>query len=692
MSDAFTESDSTVFRNTVTFVSGFGVIADEPFNVGSPTTINSVLNTYNQINPYGGISGYLSSASDCLNNLVYTTGDQIISGTKQFEYIQALGLTLDSSLYTSTIAGADNNIYIQENPNNGNVQIGDYGRNYNGFFLQIDQYNPSVINGPFNILGKVGIKTSLPIYTLDVNGSGNFSSGLYISGHNVATYFYPNSNPSGYITGVNTGNFVTTSNTGLFITTGQTGLFYPSTNPSGYITGINLASYITTGQTGQFYSINNPSGFITGFNSGNYTLNSNTGNFVTTGDKRNLGFLGNVGIGTNNPQYTLDVNGNIGDNTHGGNTNYIQFADDTRNLLINAGNNVGINQPSPQFMLDVVGTIGNGFTTNYIDFNGLGSNGIYVEANNYSVLFSTPNFGIGYADYHNVSYQLDVNGSIGNSEQGAYFIYDGQQADVNGNGATYFNYDNNSPFGINTNNPQYTLDVVGNIRFSDSIDNLPLFISGNYAGYQQVNIQNFSNNSNSSSDLIATANFGNDTTGYVDMGINNSTYTGRYVGSSGDGYHYSYANDFYIGNAITGKRLYLFAGNSPYSGNQAALTIYNNNIGMGGNINPTSTLDVSGVITHAGIREKVTQPTSAYNILTSDDCVLSSGTFTLTLPTASGNIGQVFTIKNIGTGVITIGTTSSQMIDGIATYIIRTTNSSAILISDGSNWQIGGVS
>jgi hypothetical protein len=124
----------------------------------------------------------------------------------------------------------------------------------------------------------VGVNNSSPVYTLDVNGNGNFSSGVYISGNNISSYFYSTNNPSGYITGLNTGSFITTD---------QSGLFYPKTNPSGYITGINLTSYITTGQTGQFYSINNPSGYITGVNTGNFITTGQTGLFYATSNPSN---------------------------------------------------------------------------------------------------------------------------------------------------------------------------------------------------------------------------------------------------------------------------------------------------------------------------------------------------------------------------------------------------------------------
>jgi hypothetical protein len=81
-----------------------------------------------------------------------------------------------------------------------------------------------------------------------------------------------------------------------YITTGDTGIFYPRSNPSGFITGVNLSSYATIanlnavsgalqtqinnisgggGITGDYYPNSNPSGFITGVDLSNYATNSN---------------------------------------------------------------------------------------------------------------------------------------------------------------------------------------------------------------------------------------------------------------------------------------------------------------------------------------------------------------------------------------------------------------------------------
>ena len=79
--------------------------------------------------------------------------------------------------------------------------------------------------------------------------------------------------------------------------------------------------------------------------------------------------------------------------------------------------------------------------------------------------------------------------------------------------------------------------------------------------------------------------------------------------------------------------------------------------------------------------------TSAGSASSTDYVYLASGTINITLPTAVGN-QNLYTIKNVGTGVITIDTTSSQTIDGSLTAPIRVQYLSLTIISDGANWNI----
>lgn len=80
MADAFKESNTITFRQNVVFYTGFSIIADQAFNIGSASTTNSFLNSYNTFRPYGGISGYLRSGE------VGGTGftNIIVSGTGYF--------------------------------------------------------------------------------------------------------------------------------------------------------------------------------------------------------------------------------------------------------------------------------------------------------------------------------------------------------------------------------------------------------------------------------------------------------------------------------------------------------------------------------------------------------------------------------------------------------------------------------
>lgn len=85
--------------------------------------------------------------------------------------------------------------------------------------------------------------------------------------------------------------------------------------------------------------------------------------------------------------------------------------------------------------------------------------------------------------------------------------------------------------------------------------------------------------------------------------------------------------------------------------------------------------------------------TGAYTLTAADVVVAgdaSAGAFTLTLPTAAGITGRIYTVKKIdtSTNALTIGTTSSQTIDGATTLVLRTPALAVQVVSDGSNWQV----
>ena len=103
----------------------------------------------------------------------------------------------------------------------------------------------------------------------------------------------------------------------------------------------------------------------------------------------------------------------------------------------------------------------------------------------------------------------------------------------------------------------------------------------------------------------------------------------------------------------------------------------------------------SGVPTWTSGVSTITSKAVSYQITTSDNYVIAtSGSITFTLPTASGNTGKEFTIKNISSSNVTIATTSSQKIvvdsaNNAATSVtlgIEASNNWIRVISDGAQW------
>jgi hypothetical protein len=87
---------------------------------------------------------------------------------------------------------------------------------------------------------------------------------------------------------------------------------------------------------------------------------------------------------------------------------------------------------------------------------------------------------------------------------------------------------------------------------------------GTINNYLQLNIKNFSSGATGSSDIVATADNGDETSFFIDMGVNSSGYNiADGIGQSNDAYLYSTAQDLLIGNASAGKRVIIFNGSGP---------------------------------------------------------------------------------------------------------------------------------
>lgn len=93
----------------------------------------------------------------------------------------------------------------------------------------------------------------------------------------------------------------------------------------------------------------------------------------------------------------------------------------------------------------------------------------------------------------------------------------------------------------------------------------------------------------------------------------------------------------------------------------------------------------NGIISKGGFTTPHKVVSSGYQITVDDYLIECSGSFTVTLPTAVGVEGKHYIIKNNGSLIITIATTSSQTIDGVTSMTLAA-HSSIQLISTGANW------
>ena len=124
-------------------------------------------------------------------------------------------------------------------------------------------------------------------------------------------------------------------------------------------------------------------------------------------------------------------------------------------------------------------------------------------------------------------------------------------------------------------NADHTIDTITGIQDAQTPITFTRFFTnfvGSVNSYLQANFQNKSNGAASSTDVVCTTDTGNDTTEYVDLGINGSGYSGTWGGPK-DGYLYTDGGASGVGDLILGT--------------QQASTFVDINIGGGSDANRT---------------------------------------------------------------------------------------------------------
>lgn len=142
--------------------------------------------------------------------------------------------------------------------------------------------------------------------------------------------------------------------------------------------------------------------------------------------------------------------------------------------------------------------------------------------------------------------------------------------------------------------------TVNNNTTGTALANSVASFFGNVNSYSQVNYQNVNSGGSASTDFIATANNGSDTTFYVDLGINSSGYNDPAYTMFGanDAYLYSQSSNIAIGTATAAKSVKFFQGGTLAANEVARFAPTTNNLLVGTTSDGagTSKLRVNGII------------------------------------------------------------------------------------------------
>lgn len=104
---------------------------------------------------------------------------------------------------------------------------------------------------------------------------------------------------------------------------------------------------------------------------------------------------------------------------------------------------------------------------------------------------------------------------------------------------------------------------------------------GSINSYLQLNIKNSSAGNAASSDVVATADNGNETTNYIDMGINSSGNTSNVFGGVNDAYLYNVGQNLLIGTSTAAKSVVFLTGGTTQSTNERMRIDGNGSVGIG---------------------------------------------------------------------------------------------------------------
>ena len=381
------------------------------------------------------------------------------------------------------------------------------------------------------------------------------------------------------------------------------------------------------------------------------SLSSATGNVTIT----NTGVLGIVGT-TNQ----ISITGNVGNVVTLGTpqdiapTSNVQFYSVTVQDLSVLGN---ISNVTPTIVDGPIIYVANTATT----YNGINNSGLSTGniSNNYyaSILYQISSN----------TWQMDIGNSVGITASEIFSVN--------------ITADGNAHFGNASNDYDFPNALIqGDI---------------NVDSYGQFVMKNHAQTANASADIVAVANNGDDSSYYIDMGINSNVYANvdYAVTGANDGYLYVNGGNLVIGTQTAGKVINFFTGGTNNL-NKIRGTLSDTGLSMVGNVTANNMISINATI--GGIVSAAGNVTGG-NLLAPSGIISASGNITglnvnTGIVSATGNIrggnintnGLISTAGNVQAGNLSTSGIMSSTGNIIAANIAAGNITSAIISATGN--------
>lgn len=337
----------------------------------------------------------------------------------------------------------------------------------------------------------------------------------------------------------------------------------------------------------------------------------------------------------------------------------IQLSASTGNITIQNSGVLGVNGTTNQINVANVGNVltlslpQNLNTTANVQLNQLTVNDLIILGNVSNVIPDVVGGKIIYVantatNYSGINDSGLVTGNIGNSVW-AGILYNST--------SNTWQMDIGNSVGI-TSDQIYTTEITANANLHlgnayNDYDFPNALIQGDTSvdSYSQFVLKNHSQTANASADIVAVANNGDDSSYYIDMGMNSNVYNNANYAVTGanDGYLYVNGGNLVIGTQTAGKVINFFTGGTDDINNIRG-TINDSGLSMVGNVTAGNMISTNATI---GGTVSATGNITGGNLLIPSGVISASGNLTALsvntgIVSATGNIRG----SNVNTGIV----------------------------------------